>query len=159
MNLINNNQQRISNMTEFRTQVYFALKGEYFDPKLISKRLNLEPTESWKEGDVGKYNPSLKDSAWILSTEIGKEYIDIEKLVNEVLSKLEDKIDVLNNLKNEFDLISVLEIVLDIDTNPNETTPALCHDLKTIEFLFRTNTTIDVDIYRFNSDKENYKDE
>ena len=145
-------------MTEYKTQVYFALKGDNFDSKEITNRLNIEPTESWQKGNVGKYNPSLKNSAWILSTEIGKEYIDIEKLINEVLSKLDNKIDIINELKNEFDLISVLEIVLDIDTNPKETTPALCHDLKTIEFLFRTNTTIDVDIYRFNSEKENYKE-
>lgn len=138
-------------MTKYRTQVYFALKGDNFDPKKISNRLNLESTESWQKGDEGKYNPSLDNSAWILSTEIGKEYIDIEKLIHEVLSKLEDKIEIINELKNEFDLISVLEIVLDIDTNPNETTPALCHDLKQIEFLFRTKTTIDVDIYRFDS--------
>lgn len=140
-------------MTEFRTHVYFALKGDDFNPLEISNRLNIDPTESWQKGDAGKYNPSLENSGWILSTEPGKEYIEIDKLTNEVLSKLDGKIDIINELKSEYDLTSILEIVLDIDTNPNETTPALCHDLKTIEFLFRTKTTIDVDIYRFNSEK------
>ncbi len=140
-------------MTEFRTHVYFALNGDDFNPLEISDRLNIEPTESWQKGDAGKYNPSLENSGWILSTEPGKEYIEIDRLINEVLLKLASKIDIINELKSEFYLTSVLEIVLDIDTNPNETTPALYHDLKTIEFLFRTKTTIDVDIYRFNSKK------
>jgi hypothetical protein len=143
----------IPDMTEFRTHVYFALKGDNFDPKEITYKLKIEPTESWQKGDVGKYNPSLENSIWILSSEKGKEYIEIDKLTHEVLSKLADKIDVINELKSEYDLTSVLEIVIDINTNPDESTPSLCHDLKTIEFLFRTKTTIDVDIYRFDSEK------
>ena len=39
-----------------------------------------------------------------------------------------------------------------IDTNEKQSTPALGHDLKTIEFLYRTKT--DVDIYRFNSSND-----
>ena len=107
-------------MTEYKTQVYFALKGDNFDSKEITNRLNIEPTESWQKGNVGKYNPSLKNSAWILSTEIGKEYIDIEKLINEVLSKLDNKIDIINELKNEFDLTLSTEpskIKLDLETS------------------------------------------
>jgi hypothetical protein len=37
------------------------------------------------------------------------------------------------------------------DTNEEQSTPALGHDLKTVEFLYRTQTTTAVDIYRFNS--------
>ena len=50
-------------------------------------------------------------------------------------------------LKDEYQLDSVLQIVLDIDINPNQSTPALGYDLKTIDFLHQTKTTIDVDIY------------
>ncbi|MFN5417550.1 MAG: DUF4279 domain-containing protein [Flavobacteriia bacterium] len=140
-------------MTEFRTQVYFALSGESFDPFEISKRLKVLPTESWKKGDRGKYNPSLKNSGWIYSSKIGSEYIEISKLINEFVRKFENNIEILIDLKNEFNLTSVLEIVLDIDINPSQTTPALFLDLKTIEFLSTTKTTFDVDIYRFSSEK------
>jgi hypothetical protein len=71
--------------------------------------------------------------------------------VDEIISRLNDKIDIINQLKDEFQLDSVIEIVLYIDTNPYQSTPAIGHDLNTIEFLYRTKTKTDIDIYRFNS--------
>lgn len=131
--------------------VYFALTGDKLEPHVITKELGIEPTESWKKGDIGKYNPSLKYSCWKLSTDKGKEYIDIDKLVGEIVDKLKDKIQIINELKDKYQLDSVLEIVIDIDTNPDQPTPALGHDLHTIDFLYQTRTKTDVDIYRFNS--------
>ena len=75
----------------------------------------------------------------------------VDTLVDEIVTKLFDKIEIINELKNEYNLNSVLEIVLYIDMNEEQFTPALGHDLKVIEFLHRTQTITDVDIYRFNS--------
>ncbi len=138
-------------MEKGNSYVYFALKGDSFDPKEITRRIGIEPSDSKREGDVGEYNSSVKYSYWKVSTEKGKEYFEIDKLVNEVISALYDKIEIINEVKNQFQLESVLEIVLDIDINPEISTPAIGHDLKTIEFLFKTNTVTDIDIYRFNS--------
>ena len=71
----------------------------------------------------------------------------VNKLVENVVERLFDKIDTINGLKKEFDLTSILEIVLYIDKNDEVSTPVIGHDLRTIEFLFRTNTETDVDIY------------
>lgn len=131
--------------------VYFALSGEDFDPEEISDRIGIKPTESWRKGDKGKYKPCLEFSCWKLATKKGKEYFEINKLVNEIVTILFDKIDLINEIKNEFHLDSVFEIVMDIDINPDESTPSLGHNLKTLEFLFRTGTRTDVDIYRFDS--------
>ncbi len=131
--------------------VYFALTGDDFDPYEITARLEVEPTESWRKGDKGKFNPSLKYTCWKLSTEKGKEYLDIDKLVDEIIEKLKDKTQTIIDLKDKYQLNSVLEIVLDIDTNPDQSTPALGHNLSTIDFLYKTRTKTDVDIYRFNS--------
>lgn len=133
------------------TYVYFALNGDNFDPQIVTERIGINPTDKWKKGDKGKYKPTIDYSCWELSTAKGKEYIMVESLVNEVIGQLFDKIEIINELKNQFDLHSVLEIVLYIDTNEGQSTPALGHDLKTIEFLYRTQTRTDVDIYRFNS--------
>ena len=142
-------------MESSNSYVYFALKGEEFDPNVITDRIGIEPSESWKKGDNGKSNSTLKYSCWKYSTEKGKEYIEIDNLVDEVISKLLDKIEIINELKKELKLDSILEIVMDIDINPNQPTPALGHDMKTIEFLYRTETTTDIDIYRFNSLEKN----
>lgn len=140
-------------MTKSNSCVYFVLKGDDFDPKEITNNLG-EPTEVWRKGDKGKYNPSLKYSCWKISTIKGKEYIEIDKLVNEIVELLFDKIEKINELKQKLKLNSVLEIVMDIDINPNQSTPALGHNLKTIEFLYKTRTETDVDIYRFNSQEK-----
>jgi hypothetical protein len=131
--------------------VYFALKGDSFDTDEVTKRLGITPTDSWRKGDKGFYKSAVEFAMWRLSTDKGKEYIQIDNLVDEIVSKLYDKIKIINDLKRQFQLDSVLEIVLYIDTNEDNSTPALGHDLRTIEFLYRTGSTTDVDIYRFNS--------
>ncbi len=131
--------------------VYFALKGDSFDTDEVTNRLGITPTDSWRKGDKGFYKTAVEFAMWRLSTDKGKEYIQIDNLVDEIVSKLCDKIEIINDLKSQFQLNSVLEIVLYIDTNEDNSTPALGHDLRTIEFLYRTGTTTDIDIYRFNS--------
>ena len=131
--------------------VYFALTGDNFDTEEVTSKIGISPTDSWRKGDKGKYKPILEFASWRLSTDKGQEYIQIDKLVDEIVSKLFDKIEIINDLKRQFQLDSVLEIVLYVDTNEDKSTPALGHDLKTIEFLYRTQTKTDVDIYRFNS--------
>ena len=138
-------------MKRSNSYVYFALTGDDFDPNLITARIGIEPTETQRKGDQGKYKPKLSFSSWKLSTEKGKESIFLDNLVTEIIDQLYEKIEVINQLKKEFKLSSVLEIVMDIDINAEQTTPALGHDLNVIEFLYKTKTRTDVDIYRYDS--------
>lgn len=133
--------------------VYFTLTGDDFDTDEVTNRLGITPTASWRKGDKGQFNPFLKFANWSLSSGIIPENLQIDILVDAIVSKLYDKIEIINDLKKQFQLSSVLEIVLYIDTNENNSTPVLGHDLRTIEFLYRTGTTTDIDIYRFNSAK------
>ena len=57
------------------------------------------------------------------------------------------------SIKNEYNLSSTLEIVLWIDMNEETSSPYLGHDLAVIDFLYKTRTETDVDIYRFNSNE------
>lgn len=148
-------ENTISQTNKNGSYVYFALKGEVFDPQMITNRLEILPTSAWKKGDKGKYNPSLKFSCWQLSTKEGKEYFDIDSLISEIIEQLKDKVPIINELKSEYKLNSVLEIVMHIDTNLEKSTPFLGHDLETLKFLHQTGTITDVDIYRFNSKLEN----
>ncbi|MDI9310250.1 MAG: DUF4279 domain-containing protein [Limnohabitans sp.] len=136
-------------MEKTGTYVYFALKGENFDFNLITDRLGIQPTEVSNVGEQGRYTSSLSFGSWILSTERGKEDIFIDNLINEIVDKLFGKIDIINELKKKFQLESVLEIVMYVDVNEEVSTPALNYNLKAIEFLFKTQTVVDVDIYRF----------
>ncbi|GHA62324.1 DUF4279 domain-containing protein [Pontibacter akesuensis] len=139
------------NKTLSHSYVYFALQGDDFDPNEVTIALGIEPTDSWKKGDKGRYIPNQKFASWMWSTGKGKESIFLEKLVEEVIDKFGDKVEVINKLKYDYQLTSVLEIVMYIDVNTEESTPALGHNLKTIEFLYQTQTVTDVDIYRYDS--------
>ena len=141
-------------MEKCNSYVYFALSGDDFDPKIITDKIGITPTSSWRKGDKGEYGHQ-KYSTWQLSTAKGQEYFDIDKLVDEIVNKLFDKIEIINDLKRELKIYSVIDIIIDIDINPDISTPALGHELRTIEFLYKTETITDVDIYRFNSAYEN----
>ena len=128
--------------------VYFALKGDNFDPDIVTQRLGITPTKIHRLGDpIGKNGNKIKFSGWYLYTD-KVENLLIDKLVEDVVSKLDSKIDIINELKRDFNLTSILEIVMYIEIDENSSTPALGHDSKTIEFLYLTNTETDVDIYR-----------
>jgi len=89
------------------TYVYFSLSGDDFDPDIITDRIGVKPTETNRKGNKGKYNSNLSYSYLKLSTEKGKEYLKIDELINEIVSVLFDKIEIINQLKNEFKLESV----------------------------------------------------
>lgn len=138
-------------MSTCNSWVYFALQGGDFIPAEITARLGIEPTTTWQKGDKGQYNSHLRFSGWQLETEKGKEPLRIDQLVTEVIAKLEGRAEIILQLKQEFALESVLAIVLYIDVNEDEPTPVLGHDLRTIDFLYRTQTRTDVDSYRYDS--------
>ncbi len=131
--------------------VYFALTGNDFDPDVITESIGIKPTEKWRKGDQGKYKKNKEYSCWKLTSTKDKEYIFIDKLVDEIVNKLFEKIEIIVQLKKQYNLSSTLEIVLYVDINEDQSTPALGHNLKTIEFLYKTQTETDIDIYRFNS--------
>ncbi|ELR73836.1 hypothetical protein C900_01446 [Fulvivirga imtechensis AK7] len=81
------------------------------------------------------------------------ELLDIDKLVNEVVSQLSAKIEHINNLKQRLNLNTVLEIIMYIDINEEQSTPYLGHNSEVINFLHHTRTITDVDIYRYSSKK------
>ncbi len=138
-------------MKKGNSYVYFALTGEDFDPNQITNRIGVIPTSSWRKGEKGKYKSNLENSGWKISTKKGLEYLMLDRLVDEIIEKLFDRIEEINELKRQFNLESVLEIVMYVDINDEQSTPSLGHGLKTLEFLYRTQTTTDIDIYRFNS--------
>ncbi|MFN8398171.1 MAG: DUF4279 domain-containing protein [Bacteroidia bacterium] len=138
---------------QFHSYVYFALFGDNFDPEVISARLELQPSDSWRKGDHRKSGHPEQHAYWRLISQ-EDEALDMNLLVEEVLTPLFQKVEAINAVKSELGLDSVLEVVMWIDTEPSSSTPFLGHDRRTIEFLYRTNTHTDVDIYRFDSSED-----
>lgn len=129
--------------------VYFAITGDDFDPDFVTKRLGIQPTKACRRGENGWVKSVMKFASWEIASDSKNDVIDIGELICEVVDKLFDKIEAINELKQGFQLNSRLQVVLYVNTNEEQSTPALYFDLKTIEFLYKTGSNSDVDIYRF----------
>ena len=138
-------------MSQSETYVYFALAGDEFDPAEITARLGITPTDCWRKGDPGLRGRPRHFSSWKWSTAKGTEPGCVERLVDAVVMRFEAVVGPIVQLKEELTLHSVLEIVLGVDMNQEEPTPALGHELRTLAFLHSTQTRTDVDIYRYDS--------
>ncbi len=130
-------------MTENSCYTYFRITGD-FEPDIITERLGLLPDKSWKIGDK-RCNGMLYDFA---SWEIGRcEQYDvlIENQMHKTIAPLIDKVDLLNEIRNEFNVVFTLEIVPEI--HADNTTPCLAPSLQVIDFCHATRTEIDIDLY------------
>lgn len=140
-------------MTDKNTYIYFALKGGDFNPREFSEIFELDATYAIKKGEKGRYIAKSKYSIWQYGTPKLSNDSDLYDHVLNLTNTLFPKIDEINKLKEKYDLHSVLQFVLEIDFNEEFNTPALGLDEKTIEFLYKTKTVVDVDMYRDDSTK------
>ena len=112
--------------------VYFALKGDDFDPVEVTRRLGIEPTSAWRKGEISQYISATKFALWEWRT--GTEALLIDQLIDEVIARLEGKEDEIIDLKQELGMASVLEVVLFVDTNEENSTPALVGHVSVVLF-------------------------
>jgi len=78
----------------------------------VTNRLGILPTEIRRQGEpIGNSGNQVKFSAWYLYTD-KTDNLFVNKLVEDVVERLFNKIDIINSIKKEFHLTSILEIVL-----------------------------------------------
>ena len=130
-------------MTKNSCYTYFRITGD-FDPDIISARLGLQPEKFWRIGDK-RHNGTEYDFA---SWEIGRcDQYDVltENQMRKTIDPLFDKVDLLNRIRNEFNVVFTLEIVPTIYAG--NINPCLAPSLKVIDFCHTTRTEIDIDLY------------
>ena len=129
---------------------YFKIVGK-FNPDDVSKILNLTPEKTWKIGDLRRNGTRYDFALW----EIGKctEYdVEVDNQMRKTIALLQDKIQLLNQIREENDVIFVLEIVPSIYVG--DMNPCLAPSLDVIDFCHATRTEIDIDMYVYNSEDE-----
>ena len=129
---------------------YFKIVGD-FNPDDISALLNLTPEKSWKIGDLRRNGTKFDFAYW----EIGRcsEYdVEVENQMRKTIAVLQDKIPVLNQIREKYDVSFFLEIVPEIYAN--DTNPCLAPSLDIIDFCHATRTEIDIDMYVYDSTDE-----
>ena len=136
--------------TKNRCYTYFRIDGD-FDPDVISARLGIIPNDSWKPGDPKKDGSLHTISCWTCGR--CDEYdVYVENQMRKTISGLLDKIDVLNQIRNEFDVSFYLEVVPEIYVD--DINPCLAPTLDVIDFCHATRTEIDIDLYVYSSEDE-----
>ena len=137
--------------TKNKCITYFKITGD-FDPNVISARLGLTPTKSWKIGDSRRNGTKFDFSLW----EYGRceEYdVFVENQMRKTISDLLDKTEILDQIREEFDASFCLQIVPHIYEEDN--TPCLAPPLDIIDFCHATRTEIDIDLYVYIEEEQN----
>jgi len=128
--------------TECNNYLYFSFDANDFDTEKITAELNIEPTSV-----MIKKEPVPKSTSWEYKIEAGNE-IDLESYLQQLIDIFEPKAEIINGLKNKYDLTTRIQFVVDIDINPESSTPYFGLNKRTIDFLAKTGTDVDFDLYK-----------
>ena len=128
--------------TECNNYLYFSFNSDYFDTDAVTALLGIEPTSL-----IIKNDPVPKSTSWSYRIDVGKE-IDLESPLEKLVTLFEDKVEQINRLKKELGLTTRLQFVIDIDINPEASTPYFGLNKRTIDFLSKTETEVDFDVYK-----------
>jgi|SRR5690554_2040623 len=127
---------------ECKNYLYFSFDAEYFDTEKITEELNIQPTSV-----MIKKEPVPKSTAWKYRIDAGNE-IDLVTYLEKLIDTFEPKIEIINGLKEKYDLTTRIQFVIDIDINPEASTPYFGLNKRAIEFLAKTESEVDFDLYK-----------
>ena len=130
-------------MAENKCYTYFAIKGE-FNPDDITIRLGLNPSKAWKAGDKRSNGTEYDFSYWEFGFCDAYDVL-VENQMHKTLAPLFGKTAILNEIRKDFDVTFVLEVVPTVYSE-NET-PSLSSSMEVIDFCHETRTEIDIDLY------------
>ncbi|MDB4157887.1 DUF4279 domain-containing protein [bacterium] len=128
--------------TQCNNYLYFSFDAEFFNTENITDELNIQPTSV-----MIKKEPVPKSTAWKYQINAGNE-IDLEKYLAQLIAVFDSKIETINRLKKNYNLKTRIQFVIDIDLNPESSTPYFGLNTKAIDFLEKTRTEIDFDLYK-----------
>lgn len=124
--------------------VEFVIVGEYFDPDIFTRTLNLEPNDFWIKGDsVKNRNIVRKDSCWSIETGY-YESLDISDQINLMINTITGKKELIKKLKHEFKVKYLFLIIVNIE---DDVKPVISFGTEIIEFANYIGATIEVAYY------------
>lgn len=131
-------------MASNNARAHFTLAGYHFDPDVVTQHLGIQPTSvdaSGARSDLSK--PVL--SSWELSTETVTGDIDVYKLIDNLIKKIEPKKDKIVEICKSHNLSPRLGVVLVLSVDKNETEPDMGFGARTIRFLSEIGAFINID--------------
>ncbi|MED2184771.1 DUF4279 domain-containing protein [Bacillus wiedmannii] len=132
---------------------YFSATGNIFPVEAITDALSIEPTRTYKKGDVvaKRDNPNLvstktlyrKETNWTFSTGYQESY-DINNQLQVILKSLEGKTEQLKHLKKKYSLEFRFMVVMQVENNES---PAMYLQKNIIDFVSSIQAEIHFDLY------------
>ncbi len=130
-------------MTSPSVRVYFALSGYNFDPDIVTRALEIEPTATDATGmHASIEKPAI--SSWELSTETFTDDLDIYEITNELIKKIEPAKENILKIIESHNLSPRVCAVVTLSSDKDETNPDLAFGARTIRFLSEIGAFIDV---------------
>ena len=117
--------------------VEFVVIGDEFPLDTVTERLGVKPSNMYMKGD------HRKETAWCISTGY-ENSLDVGEQLNKLISILDHKQQVLNQLKEEYDLDYKFFIVVKIEQNQS---PGVYFDKRIIKFAHDIQAEFDIDLY------------
>ena len=135
-------------MEQTQVMVYFSMFADEFPLDAVTKQLGIEPTESYKKGDIiKKISPTENHvrsyTCWKLSTGY-QESLDVGEQMDMIIDQIGDKSAIINDLKRQFGLDCRFTIVIIMN---NGYTPGLYLNQSIIAFANSINADFDIDLY------------
>jgi hypothetical protein len=123
--------------------VEFTIYGDKLVPQVITDRLGITPNEQWRKGEKvpGRSYPR-RHSNWSLSTDY-ETSLDVDDQLKKIYNLLKTKIQILKEIKDEYNLGYQIVIIPNIEDNE---IPYLHFDRWILEFINDIEATIDIDL-------------
>lgn len=131
--------------TKFKIKTYFKILGD-FNPSEVGKLLQLDADKQWCKGDLRRApNDTYNFSFWSCGTVVTKNYYYVEKQLEKTVAPLQQKIAVLNEIREKYNVKYTLEVVVkfyDVDEKP-----VISPGTAAMAFCNATGTYLDYDYY------------
>ncbi len=134
-------------MTSNKTRVYFALSGYHFNPDDITRQLGIEPTSVDSSGARSPLDKPVI-SSWELSTETIVDNIDVYKMTEIIIKKIEPAKEKILQVIKSHNLSPRIGVVMVLSIDKNESITDFGFGARTIRFLADIGAFINVD-YQF----------
>jgi len=122
----------------------FTLAGYHFNPDQVTQHLGIQPTSVDASGAGSDLNkPAL--SSWELSTETVTGDIDVYKLTDDLIKKIEPLKDKILAICKSHNLSPRLNLILILSVDKSESVPDVGFGGRTVRFLADIGAFINVD--------------
>jgi len=127
-----------------KARVHFTLSGYHFDPDDITRLLGIEPTSVDASGARSPLDKPVI-SSWELSSDTMTDNIDVYKMTEGVIKKIEPAKEKILQVIKSHNLSPRIGVVLVLSGDNGETRPDVGFGTRTIRFLAEIGAFINVD--------------